>query len=288
MDDGGFVRGVLIFLALFLLLMVVFYGIERWKLRLQRGTYVGVLYIEGEITPAKSQEFVSLLSQAREDPRVGAILVRIESPGGEVAPSQEMYRALMDARGKKRLVASIGSVGASGGYYVASAANEIYADPGSITGSIGVLFAYPQLQQLLKKIGIGKVVIKSGRYKDIASPFRRPTPQEEAILQGVVNDIYRQFVKDIARARGMKEKEVEALADGRIFTGRQALKLGLVDGLKTQEEVIRYLSRDVLGVAGRPKVLVFRKRGGWRGIFQRTRGMLDSILFRRRYLWEVR
>ena len=287
MGRGGFFRGVVIFAVLLVLLLVLSYAIQRWRISLLRGTYVGIVALEGEITPEKSREFINCLSRARDDDRVGAILVRINSPGGGVAPSQEVYRAIMDMRREKRVVASIGTVGASGGYYVAAAANEIYADPGSITGSIGVLFAYPQLQELLKKLGVGKVVVKSGKYKDLASPFRSPTPQEKAILQGVVNDIYQQFVGDVARARGMKRGELEALSDGRIFTGKQAQALGLVDGLKTQEEVIRYISSNILKVRGRPRVLVFKKKEGWRGLFQRTRGMFNSLLFGT-YLWEVR
>ncbi len=287
MGEGGFLRGVLVFVALLVLLLVLSYAIQRWRMRIFRGTYVGVVALEGEITPEKSQEFITCLSQARDDDRVGAILVRINSPGGGVAPSQEIYTALMNVRREKRIVASIGTVGASGGYYVAAAAHEIYADPGSITGSIGVLFAYPQLQELLKKLGVGKVIVKSGKYKDLASPFRSPTPQERAILQGVVNDIYHQFVEDVARARGMKREKLEALADGRIFTGKQAQALGLVDGLKTQEEVIRYISSDILKVRGRPRVVVFRRKEGWRSLFQKTRGMFNSLLFGR-YLWEVR
>jgi len=287
MGKGGFFKGVVVFAVLFVLLLVFSYAIQRLRMSILRGTYVGIVPLEGEITPEKSQEFIDCLFQARDDERVGAILVRINSPGGAVAPSQEIYRAIMNVRKEKRVVASIGTVGASGGYYVAAAANEIYADPGSITGSIGVLFAYPQLQELLKKLGIGKVVVKSGKYKDIASPFRSPTPQEKAILQGVVNDIYKQFVGDVARARGMKIEELEALSDGRIFTGRQAQALGLVDGLRSQEEVIQYISSDILKVRGRPRVLVFKEKGGWRGLFQKTKGMFNALLFGR-YLWEVR
>ena len=290
MERRGFWKGFFLFLLLFSFLLGAYYGLQEWRLRLLKGTYVGLVFLEGPINSQKAQEFIDLLEKATEDPRVGAILIRVNSPGGSVAPSQEIYRAIMDIRGEKRVVASLGSVGASGAYYVAVAAQEIYADPGTITGSIGVLFTYPQLQELLKKVGVGKVVVKSGKFKDLASPFRTPTPQEKAILQGVVNDIYQQFVEDVARARGMKVEKVRALADGRIFTGRQALKLGLVDGLKTQNEVIQYVSRKILGVKGRPRVLVLEKKEGWREMFRRTRGMLESFLAKTSKIpmWEVK
>ncbi len=290
MEGRGFWRGLFLFLLLFGLLLAVYYGFQQWRISLLRGTYIGLVSLEGPIDSRKAQELIELLQKAAEDPRVGAILVRVNSPGGSVAPSQEIYRAIMGMRGEKKVVASLGSVGASGGYYVAAAAQEIYADPGTITGSIGVVFTYPQLQELLKKVGVGKVVVKSGQFKDLASPFRSPTPQEKAILQGVVNDIYQQFVEDIARARGMKVEKVRALADGRIFTGRQAQKLGLVDGLMTQNEVIQYMNEKILGLKGRPRVLVMEKREDWREIFRRTRGMLESLFAKtsKISMWEVR
>ena len=289
MEGRGFWRGLVLFFLLLGLLLGGYYGLAWWRLNLQRGTYVGLVFLEGPINSQKARDFIELLQRAREDPRVGVVLVRINSPGGGVAPSQEIYRAIMNMRGEKRVVASLGSVGASGGYYVASAAQEIYADPGTITGSIGVIFTYPQLQELLKKVGVGKVVVKSGEFKDIASPFRSPTPEEKAILQGVVNDIYQQFVGDIARARGMKVERMKALADGRIFTGRQAQKLGLVDGLMTQEEVIGYVSSKVLKVKGRPRVLVLRREGNWRDLFRRARGLLNALLSKTSKIstWEV-
>ncbi len=289
MENRGFWKGLFLFLSLLSLLLVLYYGFQRWRVILQRSTYVGVVSLDGRITAQKARVFIDLLQRAREDPRVGAVLVRIDSPGGGVAPSQEIYRAIMSVRREKRVVASLGSVGASGGYYVAAAANEIYADPGTITGSIGVVFTYPQLQELLKKVGVGKVVVKSGEYKDIASPFRSPTPRERAILQGVVDDIYQQFVEDIARARGMKEEEVKALADGRIFTGRQAQKLGLVDGLMTQDEVLSYISSKILKIKGKPRVLLLREEEGWRDLFRKTRGLFESFLSKtsKISMWEV-
>ncbi len=289
METRGFWKGLFLFLFLLGLLLGAYYGLQAWRMSLLRGSYIGVVALEGPIDSQKARDFISLLEKAREDPRVGVVLLRINSPGGGVAPSQEIYRAIMDMRKDKKVVASLGSVGASGGYYVAAAAQEIYADPGTITGSIGVIFTYPQLQELLKKVGVGKVVVKSGKFKDLGSPFRSPTPQEKAILQGVVDDICQQFVEDVARARGMKVEKVRALADGRIFTGRQAKELGLVDGLMTQDEVIRYLSSKVLGVKGRPRVLVLEKEESWRDLFRKTRGMLESLLAKtsKISMWEV-
>ncbi|HDD52488.1 MAG TPA: signal peptide peptidase SppA [Thermosulfidibacter takaii] len=289
MEGRSFWKGLFLFLSLLFLLLAVYYGFQRWRVSLQRSTYVGVVSLEGRITSQKAREFIELLQCAKEDPRVGAVLVRIDSPGGGVAPSQEIYRAIMGVRKEKNVIASLGSVGASGGYYVAAAANEIYADPGTITGSIGVVFTYPQLQEFLKKVGVGKVVVKSGEFKDIASPFRSPTPQEKAILQDVVNDIYQQFMEDIARGRGMKKEQVEALADGRIFTGRQAQKLGLVDGLMTQDEVVSYISSKILRVKGKPRVLLLRRGEDWRDLFRKTKGLLESLIFKtsKISMWEV-
>jgi len=285
--NRNFLKRLGMFLILLVCILAFSYGLQTLRLMSQSGTYIGLITLKGEITSGKARELIDQVRKSQKDKRVGALLLRIDSPGGEVAPSQEIYRSLMKLRGKTKVVVSIGTVGASGGYYVAAAADEIYADPGSITGSIGVLFAYPQVKDLIKKLGIGKVVVKSGKYKDLASPFRPPTSQEREILQELVDDIYLQFVRDVATARKMKESKLKPLADGRIFTGRQACKLGLIDGLMTEEEVMDYISSEVLKVKGRPRVIEFKKHEGWQTLFKRAKGLLDSLA-PKRLLWEVK
>jgi len=277
------------FLILLVLTIFVFSGIRYLKLKREVNTYIGVVKLSGEITSQKAEEVISLLIKAEQDPRVGAVLLRIESPGGWVAPSQEIYRSVLKIRKKKKVIASIGTVGASGAYYAAAAANEIYADPGSITGSIGVIFGFPQFEELMKKLGIGKVVIKSGEFKDIASPFRSPTPEEMKLLKTIVKDIHSQFVSDIAKTRNIEKTTLQQIADGRLFTGRQAVNVGLVDGLKSQSEVIDYINTKILKLKGTPKILYFKKTERLWGFFKKASEVLRFSPFSHlKAQWEVK
>ena len=223
------------------------------------GDRVAVIPIEGVITDAR--DVIEQLSRYRDLSSVKAVVLRINSPGGAVAPSQEIYQEILKFRREtgKPVVASLGSVAASGGYYIAAAADRIVANPGSITGSIGVILQIPNIGGLLQKVGIKTTVIKAGENKDLGSITRDLTDAERQILQGVMDDVHGQFIEAVATARRLDRAPVEPLADGRIFSGRQALGLGLVDELGDLPDAILRAGK-LVGIAGRPKVIQERRR----------------------------
>lgn len=204
---------------------------------------IGIIYIEGVIGSGRSytgllgdtvgsDQVLSYLKEAREDPRVKAIVIRINSPGGSAAGSQEIASEIEKVKGAgKKVIVSMGDVAASGAYWIASSADRVVADPATITGSIGVIIQMTNLRELYKKLGIEHETVKSGPHKDIGSATRPLTPEELAILRGMVDDIHQQFVDVVSQGRKLDRRRVLALADGRIYTGRQALNLGLVDQL---------------------------------------------------------
>ncbi len=222
---------------------------------------IGVVYLKGMIDASSASDLLTLLKRAFSRPDVAGVVLRINSPGGSVAPSQEIYSYIMEHRKQKRIYASIGTVGASGAYYVASACNRVYADGGSIVGSIGVIFTTSEIRGLLDKIGVRPVVIKSGKFKDVGSPFREMSPEERSYIKSLLDEIHRQFVRDVAAGRGLKVEKVMKLADGRIFTGEQAVKLGLVDGVAPMWKVVESLSRD-LGYSRPLETVVIEKKKG--------------------------
>lgn len=212
------------------------------------GDKVGVVKIQGAIIDAENT--VDQLKTFRENPSIKAIVVRINSPGGGVGPSQEIYREIQKASKKKKVVASMGTLAASGGYYVAAAADSIMANPGTITGSIGVIMSYNNFEELFGKIGLSPVVIKSGQYKDIASPVRQMTDEEEALLKAFAEDLHHQFIDDVAKGRDMAVEDVREFADGRIFSGKTAQEIGLVDQLGNLEDAIDLAGR-LAGIEGK-------------------------------------
>lgn len=223
------------------------------------GSKVALITVEGVIVDSK--EVVEQLEKHRTNPTVKAVVLRINSPGGGVSPSQEIYEELVKTRqvNKKPIVASMGSLAASGGYYIASAADVIVANPGSITGSIGVLIQVPNVSGLLQKIGVKSVVVKSGEHKDLASPTREMTDAERQILQRLLDDVHNQFIDVVSKARKLDRKKVEGLADGRIFSGREAQSLGLVDQLGDLQDAIDRAA-SLAGIPGKPTVVQERKR----------------------------
>ncbi|MCD4742357.1 MAG: signal peptide peptidase SppA [Desulfobacteraceae bacterium] len=206
---------------------------------------VGIVEITGIISSSK--KLIKQIKEFREDDSIKAIVVRIDSPGGGIGPSQEIYTEVMRTRGTKPIIASLGSVAASGGYYIASATNKIIANPGTITGSIGVIVEYTNIQEILKKIGLSAVVIKSGEYKDIGSPVRDITDKEKKFLQNLVDELHMQFVNHAAEGRGIDSKVMAKLADGRIYTGQTALELNLIDQLGNFEDSIK-LAGTIAGI----------------------------------------
>lgn len=219
---------------------------------------VALVKLEGLLITA--EPVVEELNDYAEDSSVKAIVLRIDSPGGGVVVSQEIYNAVKNARKEgKKVVASMGTVAASGGYYVAAAADRIVANPGTLTGSIGVKMEFANIEKLLEKIGVRGMVVKAGEYKDVGSPFREMSAQEKKILQDVIDDVHSQFIKAVAEGRNMQEAEVRAIADGRIFTGRQALDLKLVDQLGDLADSIK-IAGELVGIHGKPRVIEKRKK----------------------------
>ena len=227
------------------------------------GEKVGVIRIEGVITD--SRETIEELRRFRDNPSIKAVVLRIDSPGGGVVPSQEIHAELLKARkdGRLKVVASMGNLAASGGYYIAVATDKIVANPGTLTGSIGVIMELANVQGLLEKVGVQSVVIKSGRYKDLASPFRAMSAEDRALLQSVLDDVHDQFIRAVAAGRALKVEQVRDLADGRIFTGRQARTAKLVDELGDLQDSIKLAAR-LVGIEGEPRVVEPRKRFSFR------------------------
>lgn len=222
---------------------------------------VGVIEVRGVINDA--DKIIDSIRRFAKADHVRAVVLRVESPGGGVTPSQEIYRELTRLREKKPVIASLGGVAASGGYYIASACSTIVANPGTITGSIGVIMETVNVQGLLEKLGVKGVVIKAGTYKDLGSPLRDMSPEERQILGTMLNDVHKQFIAAVATGRHMDEAKIQTLADGRVYSGEQALRLGLVDQLGNFQDAIT-LAAEQAGIAGEPQVIrAQQQRRAW-------------------------
>jgi len=217
------------------------------------GARVAIVELEGTIVEV--DDLVRELKAHRDNPLVKAVVLRINSPGGVVAPTQELHAAVMRLRESgKPVVASLGAVAASGGYYVAVAADKIYANPGTLTGSIGVIFQIPNLDGLMKKVGVDYVVVKAGRYKDVGNIARVMTPEERGILQSLLDDVHAQFISAVAAGRKLDRAQVLGFADGRIVSGAQAKELHMVDALGGLEEALDGAAT-LAGLSTPPKVI---------------------------------
>ncbi len=260
-------RRILIGLGVIVALLVFFFAvlfmIGRYSggkgSRFAFGDKIAIVEVKGVI--AQSTQVIEDLQQYLMDDGVKAIILRVDSPGGGVGPSQEIYREIMRIRSssKKKVVTSMGSVAASGGYYIACASDRIVANPGTITGSIGVIMQFSNLEDLLKKIGVKGVVIKSGEHKDIGSPFREMTPEEKKLMQEVLDNVHQQFIQAVADGRKLDKSKVAEIADGRIMTGEQAKNLGLVDQLGNLQDTIDITAK-LVGIEGKPNVLYPKRR----------------------------
>lgn len=230
---------------------------------------VAIVRVEGPILD--SYQTVEELKNFADDPLVKAIVVRIDSPGGGVAPSQEIYNAVKRVRKEKNktVIASMGTVAASGGYYIAVGTDRILANPGTLTGSIGVIMQLANFHELLEKIGVKNLVVKSGKYKDIGSPFRPMNDEDRKVLELVMNDVHRQFIDAVADGRSLDVAEVEQLADGRVFTGQQAKSILLVDDIGDLHDAIK-LAGELGGIEGEPRVMEVSKPFSFRDLLENT------------------
>ena len=213
---------------------------------------VGVVEIKGLLTD--SSTVIKQLDRYRDDDSIKAIVIRINSPGGAVGPAQEILREVEKIRAKKKIVASLGTVAASGGYYIASGANLIMANRGTATGSIGVIMQFTNVEALTKKVGLDFFNLKAGRYKDVGSPFRPMTPEDKAYLQGLLDNIYQQFLSDVARNRKIPLAKMKELAEGRIYSGEEAKQVGLVDEFGNLPDAIERAGR-LGGIKGKVKAV---------------------------------
>ena len=222
------------------------------------GARVAIVELEGTIVDV--DDLVRELKSHRDNPLVKAVVLRINSPGGVVGPTQELHAAVLRLReARKPVVASLGAVAASGGYYVAVAADKIYANPGTLTGSIGVIFQLPNLDGLMKKVGVEYVVVKAGQYKDIGNISRTMTPEERRVLQALLDDVHAQFISAVATGRKLDRAQVLGFADGRIVSGAQAKDLHMVDALGGLEEAVDGAAT-LAGLPKSPTVIGPRKK----------------------------
>lgn len=274
-------RSVVLVLAAIILisLAAVIFMAPRMKTAKSGGEgKIAVIYVEGMIIGGRGQ--TSLLSEAggtdniirqiheaRDDKSVRAVVLRINSPGGSVPATQEVGEEITKLRNSgKIVVASMGDMAASGGYWLAAVCDKIYANHGTLTGSIGVYMPYSNWEELYKKIGVRQEKIKSGVHKDILSPERQITPEERAIIQAMVDEMYNQFVTTVAEGRKMDPAKVRQLADGRIYTGNQAQQLGLVDTLGNMYDAIEEAAR-MAGIKGKPEIKEYGKMSPWSMLF---------------------
>ncbi|MBA4422720.1 MAG: signal peptide peptidase SppA [Syntrophus sp. (in: bacteria)] len=236
---------------------------------------VGVVRVEGVI--ADSREIIEQIDELSDDDGIRAVVLRIDSPGGGVAASQEIHRAVRKLQTKKKVIVSMGSVAASGGYLIATAADRIVANPGTITGSISAVMHFADVQELMKKVGVRSSVVKSGKFKDIGSPVRDMTPEEKQLIQGLVDDIYDQFVRTVSEDRKIPLEKILSLADGRIFSGRQALHLKLVDELGGLQDAVLLAGR-LAGIEGKPAVVYTAKKKitFWRYLIENTTSVISG------------
>jgi protease-4 len=253
MKVGRTILFVTLFIFFLVFISVIFTLISKGTM-----DKVALVRVEGPIIEAKT--IVEEIKGYVKDSSVRAIVLRVDSPGGGVVPSQEIYNEVKKARAVKKVVVSMGSVAASGGYYISAPADRIVANPGTITGSIGVIMVVPNLKGLLEKVGIKTEVVKSGKNKDLASVFRGIGDEERQIIQGVMDDVHEQFIAAVAEGRKMEIDKTRKISDGRIFSGRQAIGVGLVDEIGDLDDAVKVAGK-MAGIDGEPVVVSKSEKG---------------------------
>ena len=277
---GGIILGVV---ALCLILAIALKPTARPVAGSSTKGEVGIVYIDGPIVSGRdaggmyagqrsSEEIAAILRGAAKNPQIKAVVIRLNSPGGTAAAAQEISAEVerLKQSGKK-VVASMGDTAASGAYWIAAGADRIVANPGTMTGSIGVIIQYLNLEGLYGKIGVGTETFKSGPHKDMGSQSRPITPEERVIFQSMIDDIYEQFVDTVARGRDKDAAEIRELADGRVFTGRQAKELGLVDRLGDFYDAVLWAG-ELAGIPGEPAIVEIGPKSIWRELLAGTGG----------------
>jgi len=254
------ILGMVILFVIALLSYLLFYKAGAYPTKIKTFSSVnriGVVSINGPIYD--SLKISEQLEEFANDGSIIAVVLRVDSPGGSVAASQEIYDAVVELRKSKKVVASMGSIAASGGLLVACAADKIIANPGTITGSISAIMQFANFEELLKKIGLKSSVVKSGKYKDIGSPLRDMTPEERKIIQELVDDIYNQFIDVVVKDRKLSREKVLEIADGRVFSGRRAKEYGLIDDLGDMNYAAK-LATQLAGKDGKYELVYPRKK----------------------------
>jgi protease-4 len=287
--------GIFSFLAVIVLFFVITIALlfnESETEDVSSGSAGTIAIVEVNEAIVSSEHIVNQIKRYRENTTIRAIVVRVESPGGGVSASQEIYQEIKKTREYgKPIVVSMGSVAASGGYYIAIGASKIVANPGSITGSIGVISQFMHVNELFDKIGITSTTIKSGKLKDAGSPFRKPNDDDKKYFQEMIDDVYDQFVSTVAEERKLDKALVKKYADGRVFTGRRAYELKLIDTLGTYQDAIK-IAAGLAEIYGTPRVIKERKKerisdlifGGVRNeLTQLKNELLDQPILQYRY-----
>ena len=247
-----------LFLVFFAFLLLAYGAVKGEAPRLGSGPRIGVVEVKGEIGGGRggvdAEDTLKVIKRFLDDGDMKAVVVRVDSPGGAVAPSQEIYDELKKLAEKKTVVCSMGNLAASGGFYIAMACPHILAEPGTLTGSIGVISMFPNVKGLAQRFDVKLETIKSGKLKDAGSPFRDMTPEERAYWQDLIDQVYRQFLSAVAESRELPEDEVRKFADGRVITGEQAQQLGLIDELGNFNDAVD-AAKEKAGLVGEPRLI---------------------------------
>lgn len=263
-------RDILKVLLIVVPIFLVLIGVSFLIIRKGRWGNIGLIEIKGPIYSSK--EYLSDIKFFEDADFVKGVLIRLETPGGSVGAVQEIYQELLKLSKKKVVVASMGNISASGGYYIACATNKIFANPGTLTGSIGVIFEYINLEGALQAIKVKPVVFKSGKFKNAGSPFRKLDKEEEKYLQGLIDELYLQFINMVKERRKVSDELLDEVASGKVFTGESALKYGLIDAIGTMSDAIEELKK----LTGIEKERIIRPPKRMKPFLKRIIGFLDE------------